>query len=878
MTGVLRALLFLAPHDFRERYGHDLIADFRSTLDDERKSGRSALPYMLRASADLLGTIFSERALNMVRACSYALRTLARTPLVTGAMIVTLALAIGANVAAFSVINGVLLHPLPFAKPDRIVAVWRTTWINDVRCTQCPHAPYTAFQFRDRNRTFDALAPYGSYDGVVAYGDVPRHVSGVTVGAQFLAVLGIKPQIGRGFTLADERPSAAPVAIVSHEFWSTALNSNRALIGRSIVVDAKPVRVIGVLARGVIFPNFNRIHDERPAIYLVLQRTPGLTPGNNWMGIVGRMKAGVQPAQAQADLDRVISELRRRWPTAYGEGAQMDGRNVVPLEEDLFGAVRRLLYPVWGAVIIVLIIACLNVSNLLLARSIGRLRDMAVRSALGATARHVIGDLFVESLLLSGIAFILGVVLAKYGIAAYLALSPPGLHRVDQIAIDGSVVLYAFAIALLTAVLMTVLPALISMRGDYFDSLRGARLRIGGSATAIRSALVVVQIACTFALIVSCGLLVRSFAAYAGTDVGYDTRNGIDLFTPPIVGFYDPSPAKQSGYLRRLRSALISIPGVTSVAYGSSVPLSNGTGDSVVDIRGGRIDRRGVDTNVDWISPGFFKALGVPTLQGREFTPDDRTGAQNVAIVNQEFAKRFLSGAQVLGKRIALPVSFHHKELYAILGVVPDVMLHTVGEPKYPEAFFSTDQAAIDISGNSVPFFLRTGVPPGALTNQIARAWRGVDPREPVPVISSLSDVAEQSFAPLRANAFVLGVLGLIALVLAVSGTMSVMAYAVAQRTNEIGLRIALGARNSMVLRSLLRGAAVVATVGIAIGIGLAAIAAHAVAPQLYDVNEFDAATYLLVTLLLVMCTLLAAFVPAYRAAVMSPATSLRYE
>ena len=875
MTGVLRALLFLAPHDFRERYGRDLIADFRSTLDDERKSGRSAVPYMLRASVDLLGTILRERASNMVRAFSYVGRTLAQTPLVTAAMIATLALAIGANVAAFSVINGVLLHPLPFAQPNRIVAVWRTTWINDVRCTHCPHAPYTAFQFRDRNRTFDALASYGSYDGVVAYKNVPRHVSGVRVGAQFLDVLGIKPQLGRGFTLADERPSAAPVAIVSHEFWSTALHSDSALIGRSVLVDAKPARVIGVLAPGVIFPNFNRIHDERPAMYLVLRRTPGLTPGNNWMGIVGRMKAGVEPAQAQADLDRVISELRRQWPTAYGEGARVDGTNVVPLEEDLFGAVRGLLYPVWGAVIIVLIIACLNVSNLLLARSIGRLRDMAVRSALGATARHVIGDLFVESLVLSGMAVIVGVVLARYGIAAYLALSPPGLHRVDQIAIDGSVVLYAFGIALLTAALMTVLPALISMRGDYFDSLRGARLRIGGTATAIRSLLVVVQIACTFALIVSCGLLVRSFAAYAGTDVGYDTRNGIDLFTPPINGIYDPSPAQQAGYLRRLRNALIAIPGVTSVAYGSSVPLSNGTGDSVIDITGGA---RAVDANVDWISPGFFKAIGVQTLQGREFTPDDRAGAQNVAIVNQEFAKRFLLRTEALGKRIALPVSFHHKELYTIVGVVPDVMLHTVGEPKYPEAFFSTDQAGIDISGNSVPFFLRTSVPPSALTNQIAHAWRGVDPREPVPVISSLSEVSQQSFAPLRANAFVLGVLGLIALILAVSGTMSVMAYAVSQRTSEIGLRIALGARNSLVLRWLLSGATVVAAAGIAIGIGLAALAGRAVAPQLYDVNEFDAATYLVVTLLLVMCTLLAAFVPAYRATLTNPATSLRYE
>jgi len=874
MIGVLRALLLLAPYEFRERYGRELIADFHATLADECKSGRSAVPYVFRACVDLLGTIVHERTTTMLRTLAYTFRSLAHSPGTTVAIVVTLALATGANVAAFSVINGVLMHPLPFAHAERITAIWRTTWINEQHCMHCPHSPYTTFELRAHNKTFDAMAPYGSFDGIVAAGNVPLHTGGVRVGAEFFDVIGVRPQLGRGFTLADEKATAAPVAILSHAFWRTALRADPAIVGRTILVDAKPVRVVGVLPANFFFPNFNRIANEHPAIYLVLQHTADLTPGNNWMGLIGRMKAGVTRAQAQGDLDRITLELHRKWPNNYGNGARLDGVNVVPLDDDLFGSVRRLLYPVWAAVFIVLLVACLNVANLLLARSISRQRATALRVAVGATARHVLGQIFTETIVLSIISVGLGLILARYGIDVYKALSPPGLHRVDQIGIDWNVGLYAFGIALFTAVLTSVLPALMSMRTDTFSLLRDERVR-GGAANAVRSALVAGQIACAFALVVSCGLFVRSFAAYTASDLGYDTRNGLDLFVPPINAVFDPTPQRQIGYLERLRSSLGSIPGIRSIAYGTSVPLSGGTGDGDFQVAGGARD---VDALIDGVSPGYFSAIGIHPIAGRDFTRDDRIGTQNVVIVNEEFVRQFLHGARALGQRIVRPVSFYHKVVFTIVGVVPDVRLHYVGESPYPEIFFAADQMNFDMSGNTMPFYLRTSVPPATLTHAIANAWKSVDPREPVPTISSLPEVIRQASAPMRANAFILGVLAMIALVLAISGSAGVVAYAIARRTNEIGVRMALGARPGLILRTLLYKAAIMAAAGVALGVGLAALTAKGLEPQLYSVSDFDPATYAFVTAILVTATIVGAFVPAYRATIINRSMALRYE
>lgn len=871
MDGVLRALLLLAPPEFRERYGRALISDFQEALASERAAGRSIPAFTLRAYADLLATIAGERMTSMLRSLSYTLRSLIRTPGVTLVMIFTLALGIGANVAAFSVINGVLLHPLPYANADRVMAVWRTTWINGIECRNCPHSLYNAFELRAHNTTFDSLAPYQTWDGIVATAGEPKRLMGTAVGAQFFDVLQVKPELGRAFTLEDERNGAAPVVLVSHDFWQRALGGNPSAIGRTITIDGKQVRVIGVVPQTFLFPNFMRLVGERPDIIRVLQHTPGLMPGTNGMGMVGRLKTGVTPAQGQADLSRIIASLAKRMPIHYTSGGRIDGIRVVPIAEDLFGPSRALLFPVLGAVFIVLFVACLNVANLLIARAIGRQRELAMRLAIGATARHIVSHIAVESLALSVAAAVLGVAVARYAIAAYVALDPPGLHRADQIAIDWNVVAYAAGITLITALLTSILPALACLRSDIFSALKDGRSRIGGRGAALRATLVVLQIACTFALVVGCGLLMRSFTAYASSTLGYDTAQLIDVSGAPINPGLYPTAASQMAFVERVRRNLGAVPGVTAVEFGTAVPLVGGGSDGGFDIIPGGV--KDADADFEYVSPGYFAALGVHPVMGREIEPGDRVGSQPVAVVNREFVKRFVPDGKPIGKTID-----RHPTKFKIVGVVPDVRLHWATEPPYPSMYFSVLQLGGDMGGASIPFFVRTSVPAASLSKDLIAAWRSADPREPAPAIRTVPELVREEAAPKRANALILGALALLALILAISGTASVVAYAVARRTNEIGVRMALGARRWRIVGTLIAGAAIMSVAGLAIGLGLAALTGQGLEAQLYQTPVFDPATYSTVALILIVATMAASFVPAYRAATLDPSKALRYE
>jgi predicted permease len=863
---IFEALLLLAPGEFRQRYGRELLADFRLSAQE----GLGAA-----ACADLLSTIARERTSSVMRTFLYTLRSLTRTPGVTLAMILTLAIGIGANVAAFSVINGVLLNPLPFPHSDRIVAVWRRTWINGIECGRCPHSLFSAFAYRSRNTTFSSMAPYQQWTGVASVGNAAaRNVSGARVGAQFLDVLDEKPALGRGFTLDDERYGAPPVAIVSYGFWSQQLHGDSAAIGRSILLDGKPYRVIGVLPRSFFFPNFTRLVSEHPAVLLVAQHEPGLRPGNNGMGMIGRLKDGVTPAQAKADVDRVIAGLSHTYKSNYIQDGHLEQVNVVPLRDDLFGPARVLLLPIFGAVFIVLLIACLNVANLLIARTLGRQRDLAMRLAIGATRRHVIGQVATESFALAAAGTVLGVIAARYALQAYVALNPPGLHRTDQIGIDGRVVAYAAGVAILSALLTSVFPALMSLRSDAFRGLKSSRSHIGGGASGARSALVVVQIACAFALVVACGLLVRSLQAYASADLGYRTASLLTVSGPPLTaGFYPDLPV-QRAYLRRLRDNLASIPGIDGVAYGTAVPLLGGGSDGTFDMAGAPKD---ADADYEFVSPQYFHVLRIPVLQGRDIAASDTGNTRIVAVVDREFVKRFVRDGKPIGKQLrygGVPI--------AIVGVVPTIMLHYVGEQRYPTMYFAFEQLPAmwktDLSGFFVPFVVHTSVAPASLHNAVLAAWQKADPREPAPDLATVPQRVELYTSSTRANVFVLGALALIALLLAISGTGSVAAYAVARRTNEIGVRMALGARRWRIVRVLLTGAALMLAVGLLVGAGLAAAAGIALAPQLYQTPPYDVSTYLAVALILSIATLFASFVPAYRAATIDPSRALRYE
>jgi putative ABC transport system permease protein len=870
MEWLLRALLRLAPMGYRRRYGDSVMADYHAWVDEMREEQRPTFPLAVKAVVDLLLAIAGEHMTNGIRSVTYALRSLAHTPGVALAMIFTLALGIGANVAAFTVINGVLLSPLPYPQSNRMVAVWR--WTNDVECTQCSNSLFTSFAYRDRNSTFESLAPYAAYSGIISNDGPAVKVDGAAVGAQFMDVVGMRAQLGRGFAISDESASAANVVMLSDSLWAARYNRDPSVIGRNLTLDGKPARIIGIMPQNFLFPNFKRA-GEHPAFFIIAKRMD-LKPGVGGWGIVGRLKQGASSGQAAGDLDRIIASLANAYPSVYRKDGRIDHAVVVPLADDLFGPMRVVLLPLFGAVFIVLVIACVNVANLLIARTVGRQRDIAMRLALGAKRSDVVREVLTEAMVLAFAAACIGLAGAYYAVQGYAALHPAGIHRLDRIAIDGRVIVYAVGVAALCAIATSILPTLVLMRGPLFASLKDGRSRAGSRGSRARSALVVIQIACAFSLVVACGLLVRSLQAYADVDLGFNARNLVVIQPPQVSEAFLPDQVAQTQYFERLQRNLAALPGVVEVAHATAAPISDGAPDELVNVVRGP---KNADGLFEFVSPKYFATLGVPVVRGRAITARDTAASRPVAVVNEAFVRRFIGNGDPIGREFV-----NGDDRFTIVGVVPTVAIDEVGEQPQPAMYFALAQLPVlwhtTYAGENVPFVVRLRVPLATIKDSLLAAWRAADPREPLPAFTTMEQLERDQTANTRANAFVLGVLALIALLLAISGTASVAAYSAARRTGEIGVRMALGAEARDIVNMLLGGAALLLAAGLAIGLLLAAVASNALRPQLFGTPEFDPVTYGAVALVLIVATMTASFVPAYRATFIDPAKALRYE
>ena len=855
---------------YRERYGDSVMADYHAWVDEMREQQRPTLALAVKALVDLCLAIAGEHLTNGTRSVTYALRSLAHTPGIAAAMILTLALGIGANVAAFTVINGVLLSPLPYPQSDRMVAVWR--WTSDVECTPCSNSLFTSFAYRDRSSTFESLAPYAAYSGIISNDGPAVKVDGAVIGAEFLNVLGMRAQLGRGFALSDEHASAPNAVMLTDGLWAARYNRDPSVIGRNLTLDGKPARIIGIMPKNFLFPNFKRV-EERPAFFVIAKRTD-LNPGVGGWGIVGRLKDGVTSNQAARDLDRIIGTLANTYPSVYRKDGRLDHADVVPLADDLFGTMRVVLLPLFGAVFIVLLIACVNVANLLIARTVGRQRDIAMRLALGAKRSDVVREVLTEAMVLAVAAACIGLIGAYYAVQGYAALHPAGIHRLDRIAIDGRVILYAVGIAAVCAIATSILPTLVLMRGPLFASLKDGRSRAGSRGGSARSALVIIQIACAFSLVVACGLLVRSLQAYGNVDLGFNSGNLIAIEPPRVSAAFLPDQGAQAQYFERLQRNLAALPGVMQVAHASAAPLSDGAPDELVNIVNGP---KNADGLFEFVSPNYFATIGVPVVRGRAITAEDTAASRPVAVINEAFARRFLGRGDPIGRQLV-----NGDDRFTIVGVVPTVTINQVGEQPQPAMYFALSQLPVlwhtTYAGANVPFVVRLRVPLAAIKDSLLAAWRAADPREPLPALATMEQLEREQTANTRANAFVLGVLALIALLLAISGTASVAAYSAARRTGEIGVRMALGAAARDIVNMLLAGAALLLAAGLAIGLLLAAVASNALRPQLFGTPAFDPVTYSAVALVLIAATMTASFVPAYRATFIDPAKALRYE
>jgi putative ABC transport system permease protein len=792
----------------------------------------------------------------------YAARTLRRAPGFAAAAIATLALGIGATVAVFTVVNGVLLRPLPFARPDRLVAVTHAPRGPFNNGPSMADADYVAFA--ERTRTFDRLATYATAPAKLTGSGDPALIAAAGVTRDFFEVLGVPAASGRTFAAGEDDPGHDAVVVVGDAMWRGALASDPQIVGKSITLDGVRRTVIGIMPAGFTFPG--KTQAWTPMRVTVVPTNSFLRP------VIGRLKPDVTTAQARAEFETIAPKLSDR-PT---DDHQAWSSGILPLGELVVGDIRRPLEVFAGAIVLVLLIACANVANLLLARGSVRTREIALRTALGAGRARVVRQLLTESIALSFAGGAGGVLLAWWVVPALLALAPEGrIPRIESIAIDGGVLVFALAVSVATGIVFGLLPAVRVARNSNRESLLPAGRTFGHPQDRTRAVLVVAEIALALVLLAGAGLLLRSFIRLTSVDPGFRTDNVMAMHVE-LDGTGYTTPEQRRAFHTQVLERLSAIPGVVSAGAVNWQPLGTALiiGDFHVEARPDSKDLTMVDKPA--VSPGYFTTMGIKLLRGRDFTDRDDVRAPGVAIVSRSVARLF-PGEDALGKRVTLQTRPNPEDWLTIVGIVDDVKQSGLAEPLHAAIYRPYGQV-------SHPFFLgyMTYVVRAADSATVATAMRGalraVDRNQPTGPIVSMSDVLQRSTADPRFQARLLGSFAALALLLAALGTYSVLAYSVAQRTYEIGIRIALGARRSAVLLMILQRTAVLAGIGVAIGIGGAVAATGVLESALFEIKPGDPGTLAAVAVILMACALAAGLLPALRATRVDPLAAIRQD
>ena len=802
----------------------------------------------------------------------YGVRLLRRSPGFTAVAVAALALGIGANTAIFSVVNGVLLRPLPFPDSERIVAI-QPLITKPVRTTATGSYP-DFFDWRMQSKSFTAMASRRG-NGVTLTGAPPAaHLSGQVVSSDFFSVLRAAPVLGRGFVPGDDQPGVR-VVVLSHALWQSRFGSDPGIVGRVIGLDGKGYTVIGVMPAGFQYP----IDEERVDFWTsIAMDTEGDRPwtanrGLNTLDIVARLKPNVSLEAARAEMNGIARNLARQYPD---DNRDRDEIRVLPELDRLIGDVRTPLLVLLGAVGCVLLIACANVANLLLARATARNRELALRSALGAGRARVVRQLLTESLILALLGGGAGLLLALAGMRVLLRVSPNRIPRLESIGLDARVLVFTFGVALLTGILFGIAPALRLSRTDLSESLKeGGRGAEGGSGhNRFRSFLVIAETAIAVVLLAGAGLLLTSFQKLQSVHPGFASRDVLTFHTSLPETKY--TEVKQRQFYDALLASVRSRPGVRSAAAVFPIPL----GDSRIGISftiEGRPVAKADEPAAEYrqVSPAYFATMGIPLLSGRDFTPQDDAKAPRVAVVNEIFAKRYFSGESPIGKRFRPGLARDGEpETREIVGVVGDVKARGLGLDSGPE--FYVPYAQLSISDMTIA--VRVDGDQRALSGDVRAMVGALDSDVPVFHIRTLQDYVFVSLAQPRFNALLLSLFAGIALLLTGVGLYGVLAYAVAVRTREIVIRMALGARRADILGMIVRRGLSLAMTGVAVGLAGALLVTRLLRSLLFQVAPSDPATYVGAAILLAAVALLASGVPAYRATRLNPTEALRGE
>jgi putative ABC transport system permease protein len=801
----------------------------------------------------------------------YGVRTLRKNPSFSLVAIMALALGIGANIAIFSVVNAVLLRPLPFAGAERIVLIQESTPQSPAQVT-----PANFLDWREQNKVFEQMSAISTRRAnLTDPSGEPQRVSLAVTSTNFFEVLGVRPLLGRTFLPEEEKAGHASVVIVSHGLWQRRFGSDPNLVGKQIAIDGMSYTVIGVTPSGVQYPRDTELWVSPRRIVPEADIDLGditQVRGMGLLAVVARLKPGVSVEQAQAEMDTITGRLRQQYPETNSN--RFD--KVIPLHESIVGDVRPALLVLLGAVGCVLAIACANVANLLLARAAFRQKEMAVRTALGASRSRLLRQLLTESVLLSLIGGIIGLVLAVFGVDWLVSLAPSDIPRLEDTGLDRWVLVFTLLISLATGILFGLIPALQASKTDLNESLKeGARgATIGGRRTRLRGVLVVAEVALSLVLLIAAGLLFRSFLTLQAVKLGFEPRNVLTMRIAPTGENYSESKSQRAFYSEVLHR-VGTLPGVEAVGGISTLPLSKGPVNGYeIDGRPPLTPDRMPGANRRNISPDYLRAMGISLLKGRAFTESDNADAPGVVIINEALAARDFAGEDPIGKRMAFSWRDGQPVWLEIVGVASDVRsLEVKAEPK-PEAYTPYLQ-------NTVPemsFVIRTKNGPSNLVAAVQHEVYAIDKNQPVSHVRTMEQVVSEATTQSRFNMLLLAIFSGVALVLAAAGIYGVMAYSVAQRTHEIGIRIALGARPSDVLRLVIAQGARLTLIGAVVGLLGAFILMRVLQSLLYGVSATDPLTFIGVAVLLTVVALLASYIPARRATRVDPMVALRAE